>query len=41
MLLGGFIASVICRFFLLGIVRRFILHASKNSDHQDKDMIYF
>lgn len=38
MLLGGFIASVICRFFLLGIVRRFILHASKNSDHQDKDM---
>jgi len=38
MLVAGFISSVICRFFLLGVVRRFILHTNKNSDHQDKDM---
>ncbi|SUB73701.1 Uncharacterised protein [Pluralibacter gergoviae] len=36
LLLAGFVASMICKFFLLNIVRRFILH-TKKSDPHDKD----
>ncbi|WP_241622174.1 mechanosensitive ion channel family protein [Rosenbergiella australiborealis] len=38
MLLAGFISSVICKFFLLGIVRRFILHTHAQRDTQKKDL---
>jgi len=37
MLLAGFLSAMICKYFLLGIVRRFILHTHK-SDPLDKDM---
>ena len=37
MLLVGFFSAVVCKYFLLGIVRRFILHTHK-SDPLDKDM---
>lgn len=36
LLFAGFVASMICKFFLLNIVRRFILH-TKKSDPHDKD----
>ncbi|WPM84330.1 mechanosensitive ion channel [Apirhabdus apintestini] len=38
MLLSGFISAVVCKYFLLGIVRRFILHTNKKPDPLDKDM---
>ncbi len=38
MLLAGFLTSLICKYFLLGIVRRFILHSHKKHDPLDKDM---
>ncbi|CAI3950114.1 Small-conductance mechanosensitive channel (MscS) (PDB:2OAU) [Commensalibacter communis] len=38
MLLSGFIASIICKYFLLSIVRQFILHRNTNSDDQKKDI---
>ncbi|MDI2091588.1 mechanosensitive ion channel family protein [Commensalibacter oyaizuii] len=38
MLLSGFIASIICKYFLLGIVRQFILHRNNNTDAQKKDI---
>ncbi len=38
MLVAGFISSVVCKFFLLGVVRRFILHSHKKNDYQDKDL---
>lgn len=37
LLFAGFISFVVCKLFLLGIVRRFILHTHK-SDPLDKDM---
>jgi miniconductance mechanosensitive channel len=37
MLFAGFISAVVCKFFLLNVVRRFILH-TKKSDPHDKDM---
>ncbi|MBT0722807.1 mechanosensitive ion channel family protein [Rosenbergiella collisarenosi] len=38
MLVAGFISSVICKFFLLSIVRRFILHTNSQRDTQKKDL---
>lgn len=38
MLVAGFISSVICKFFLLGIVRRFILHTNSQRDNQKRDL---
>ncbi len=37
MLIAGFISSLVCKFFLRGIVRRFILHSHKQADH-DKEL---
>lgn len=37
LLFAGFMSSMICKFFLLNIVRRFILH-TKKSDPHNKDM---
>lgn len=38
MLIAGFLSSVVCKFFLLSIVRRFILHSSSKRDNQNRDL---
>lgn len=39
MLIAGFISSLVCKFFLRGIVRRFILHSHKQTDHDKEKRI--
>ncbi|EIC83302.1 mechanosensitive ion channel family protein [Serratia sp. M24T3] len=39
MLIAGFISSLVCKVFLRGIVRRFILHSHKQTDHVKEQRI--